>query len=167
MEESAVLVLRPGLSRTGWLLGGAAVLATFGFGMLYDGTGWPWLYLGPAVPLAALGCWVLLAPRMRLHLSAAGFEYGTIVRRYSFRWADVAGFGVSDFASFRWVVFAFVPGYCGDERVRRINRAFGGFDRYLPDTYGYRAETLAGLLESWRAGHTPHTEQPPTDRVTG
>jgi hypothetical protein len=158
VKELSELVLRPGLSRAGWLLGGATVLAAFGVGMLYRGGGWPWLYLGIATPLAALGAFVLVAPRMRLHLSPTGFEYGTVARRYSFRWSDVAGFGVSAFASFEHVVFVFAPGYVGDERVRRINQGFGGFDRYLPDTYRHRAEALAELLESWRVRHTRQAE---------
>jgi hypothetical protein len=148
------LVLRPGLTRAGWMLGPAAVLAAFGGGMLYSGTGWPWVYLGPAALLAGFAVYVLTAPRMRLRLSATGFEYGTVVRRYSFRWVDVAGFGVADFATFRWVVFVFAPGYTGDGRVRRINQDFGGFDRYLPDTYGRNPIALAELLEEWRVRYT-------------
>jgi hypothetical protein len=160
MDEPSELVLRPGLSRSGWVLGAAAVLAAFGTGMLLRGTGWPWLYLGLAAPLAGFGCWVLLPPRMQLRLSPAGFEYGTMARRYSFRWSDVAGFAVSEFASFQHVVFVFVPGYRGAERVRRINQGFGGFDRYLPDTYGYQAAVLAELLESWRRRYTIQAESP-------
>ena len=155
MEEDRELVLRPGLSRAGWMIGCAAVLAAFGAGMAYRGGEWPWLYLGLAGLLAGFGSWVLLAPRMRLRLSAGGFEYGTVARRYSFRWADVAGFGVSEFAAHRWVVFIFAPDYPGDEQVRRVNQEFGGFDRILPDTYGYRPVALAALLESWRLRHAP------------
>lgn len=51
MAEPSELVLRPGLSRSGWLLGGAAALASFGAGMLVRGGGWPWLYLASAAPL--------------------------------------------------------------------------------------------------------------------
>ncbi|OWK45724.1 hypothetical protein [Fimbriiglobus ruber] len=158
MEEPSELVLRPGLSRFGWLFGSAAALAALGDVMLYRGTGLPWLYLGLAALLTGFGCWVLTAPRMWLRLSPTGFEYGTVLRRYSFRWDDVAWFGVSEFASHRWVVFVFAREYPGDERVRRINQRFGGFDRILPDTYGYRPVALAELLESWRFRHTRQSE---------
>jgi hypothetical protein len=132
-----------------------------GFGLR---TGWQfaWLYLGGAALLFGFTAWVLPAPRMRLRLSPEGLAYGTLRRRYFFRWSDVAKFGVADFAGHRWVVFLLAPHYQGDkreralnrslhdERVRAINRGFGGFDRFLPDTYGMRAVALAELLESWR-----------------
>jgi hypothetical protein len=71
-------------------------------------------------------------------------------------WAMAFGdrpIGLSPFGGHQWVVFTCVPWYSGDERIRAINQEFGRFDRFLPDTYGMRAATLAQLLESWRLRH--------------
>jgi hypothetical protein len=159
VADSAELVLRPGLIRWAWAIGLATFLALVGgFGLRTD---WPlaWPFLGGAALLFGFTAWVMLAPRMRLRLSSEGFAYGTVRRRYFFRWSDVAGFEVSPFAGHQWVVFTFVPGYCGDERVRAINQEFARFDRFLPDTYGMRAVALAQLLESWRLRHTDPAQQ--------
>jgi hypothetical protein len=150
MAEKADLVLRPGLNRWGWVFGMAAFLGGFGGLGLRAGWPWAWLYLGMAVLLVGFAAWVLFAPRMRLRLSPAGFAYGTVRRRYFFRWVDVARFEESEFAGGCWVVFTLVLEYEGDERVRYINQEFGRFDRFLPDTYGMQAAQLAELLESWR-----------------
>jgi hypothetical protein len=146
----AELVLRPGLNRWGWGLGFAAFMALPAGAMLYRGVGWGWFYLGLTGLVAGSSAWIMAAPRLRLRLSPAGFAYGTVRRRYAFRWSEVASFGVAEFAAHRWVVFSFAAGYSGDERVRAVNQRFGGFDRFLPDIYGMRAAALAELLEGWR-----------------
>jgi hypothetical protein len=158
LQPESVLVLRPGFSRCGWMLGGAAFLAGFGLVMESPGSAWAYWWLALAGLLAAFAVWVLLAPRMRLGLSPTGIEYGTLRRRYSYRWSAIARFGVSEFGSHHWVVFVFAAQYNGEERLRRINQAFGGFDRFLPDTYGLGPAALVELLETWRLRHTRQAE---------
>jgi hypothetical protein len=158
MAEEGGLVLRFGLSHWWKILAFGALLVLCGGSDLLEGRPSGWLWLAGVAALFGVYVWAVTAPRTRLHLSAAGFAYGTMRRRYFFRWADVTQFWTTDFAARRWVVFAFVPGYSGDERVRRINQKFRGFDRFLPDTYGLRAAALADLMEEWRLRHTKPAE---------
>jgi hypothetical protein len=159
LEATSEVVLRPGFSRTRWVVGFAVFPAVLGLVMAHRGSGWAWLWLALAAGLIVFASWVLTAPRMRLRLSPSGFAYGTARRRYFFQWSDVAYFTVREFATYRHVFFVFAPGYRGDERLRAINQDFGGFDRFLPDTYGMRAEALADVLEAWRLRHTANPEQ--------
>ena len=80
LEAEYELVLRPGLSRAGWILGSAAFLAVLGSLMADRGYEWGWLYLGLAAALSVMAFYVLTAPRMRLRLSPVGFAYGTMRR---------------------------------------------------------------------------------------
>jgi hypothetical protein len=103
--------------------------------------------LGGVTSLAAL-----FSKRMMLRLSPAGFQFGTLRKKYSYRWSDVVQFGVVHMVGKR-VCFTFHPSFRGEEKVRKINRP-AGFDRFLPDDYGMQPLKLAELLEQWRTQHS-------------
>jgi hypothetical protein len=112
-----------------------------------------WLVGGMLVAWGSLGCVictvVLFSKKMVLRLTSEGFAFGTLRKKYFYKWSDIAEFGVGRAGTkrtcfnLRWHRFE-------EERVRRINRGSIGFDRFLPDTYGKKPMELARLLEDWR-----------------
>ncbi|HTI70021.1 MAG TPA: hypothetical protein VMF06_08645 [Candidatus Limnocylindria bacterium] len=98
------------------------------------------------IPTCLVG---LLTNRMTLYLTPEGFRFGTIRKKYSYKWSEVASFGVGQVESTR-VCFTLAPDFLGEERVRAINRREIGYDRFLPDLYGKSPVELANLLEEWR-----------------
>lgn len=95
--------------------------------------------------------WTVFSPRSRLRLTETGFSFGTMSRVSAFRWSDVAEFFPVYFGNRTWVCFRFSPSFRGERELRRINQEFGGFDRFLPFTYGMQADDLVRLMESWRS----------------
>ncbi len=95
--------------------------------------------------------WTAFSPRSRLRLSPEGFTFGTIRRISTYRWSDVAAFFPLRVAGHDRVCFKFSKEFSGEMKQRQINQDFGGFDRFLPNDYGMRADQLAELLESWRS----------------
>ena len=100
--------------------------------------------IGSVVCLTAL-----TSKRMILRLTPEGFAFGTLRKKYFYSWSDVAVFGVASIGEKR-ACFTLRPDFAGDEKVRAINQAAIGFDRFLPDTYGKEPMELAKLLEEWR-----------------
>jgi hypothetical protein len=149
-NQHAKLVLRPSRRKWGAILLFVGLIGILGLLMIRDGRAIGWLNIAVAVPLIPFICWVMTTRRMHLRLNASGFAFGTLRKQYMYSWSEIESFGVAEFASNRWVCFVFAPGYRTEAKVRAINQDFGGFDRFLPETYGMRAEELAKLLESWR-----------------
>jgi len=143
--------LRPGLLKWGRLLLLMLLLTVVGALIAVNGRATGWVIVAVTIPLALLFLWCLVSKRMHLQLAQRGFSFGTLRKQYSYSWSDIAYFGVVEFGRERWVCFVLSPHYVGEEHVQATNQAFGGFDRFLPDTYGMRAEELAALLEAWRA----------------
>src|SRR5579872_1097633 len=113
------------------------------------------------IPLMAIGtafsAWVPFAPRMRLYLSPEGLTFGTLRRRSTYRWSDIASFFGLHLGSWCHTVgFNFSESFTGERKLRRINQEFGRFDRFLPDTYGMQPVELAALLENWRLRYAKH-----------
>ena len=145
------VILKPCPTKWFWMTAGFFVGGIISISMIarHDWLGWAFL------PLMACGtvfsAFVPFLSRMRLHLSPSGLSFGTLRRKYEYRWSDVASFyALSMGPHLRTVGFNFSPSFLGEEKVRRINQEFGGFDRFLPDTYGMQPLELATLLESWR-----------------
>lgn len=118
--------------------------------MVLSGDWVGWLGVGIAVVACAMYIWVVFSPNSRLYLSADGFRFGTLRRISAYRWSDVARFFPLRIGPHDRVCFTFSTRFEGEEKLRRINQKFGGFDRFLPDDYGMKAGELADLLESWR-----------------
>ena len=84
-----------------------------------------------------------------LRLQDDGFIYCSLFRKSPLiRWTEVSAFRVADVAGREIVVFdwSLKP----RSGFRRFNRVLGGASDGLPDTYGLKAEALAGLLNQWR-----------------
>jgi hypothetical protein len=92
----------------------------------------------------------LLPGAAYLRLEHSGFVVCSLFRADRLRhWDEVQGFRAYDLpGGVRHVGFDFAPGAqpTGSELAKRLARVEGA----LPNTYGMRAEDLAGLMNRWR-----------------
>lgn len=95
----------------------------------------------------------LLPGANHLRLDADGIELRSLFRVTRWRWRDVVRFGPTRVGLHTVVGLDFADHVGTAARVRRVNRGLTGFDGALPDTYGQRADVLAGRLEAWRQAH--------------
>jgi hypothetical protein len=97
---------------------------------------------------------VQLALPGSLTLTDSGLRYRTPGKSGTVAWADVASFGVMSLRSGplapKMVGMRNTADYRSDRPVSNLTRDISGFDGALPETYGYKAEELVALLESWR-----------------
>jgi hypothetical protein len=85
-----------------------------------------------------------------LRLTGDGFFFRGLLASGSYRWGDVARFGVYLGVGGDRVGFDFGPEYGGPRPRKLVAEARGGFDASLPGTFGRDATALANLLERWR-----------------
>src|SRR5260370_39083888 len=95
----------------------------------------------------------LFSKRMALRLTSEGFSYGTLRKKYFYKWSDIGVFGVGSIGE-KKACFTLRADYVGEEKLRAVNRGSIGFDRFLPDTYGKKPMELAKLLEEWRHSYS-------------
>lgn len=94
---------------------------------------------------------IVMIPRAGyLRLDKAGFTFCSLYRSSRFLWVDVTEFGLG---FNKLVSFNFSPSYTKHQRMREVNRAIGGFDAALPDSYGMKPEALAVLMMKWMASN--------------
>ena len=157
MLNNSMTELKP--NPTKWIALLTFSLFSASMGAVQAGNG-RWLVGGVLIAWGILGvvaCMVaLLSKRMVLRLTPEGFGFGTLRKRYFYHWSDILVFGVGSIGQKR-VCFTLKEFYSGEEKVREVNRAAIGFDRFLPDTYGKKPMELARLMEDWRHRHAqPH-----------
>ena len=85
-----------------------------------------------------------------LKITEEGFTFSTMRRRQFVRWQDVDVFKVVRLGPRRFVGWNSAAGSEAPGGVRRANRAIGGVEAALPDTYGMNADELARLLDEQR-----------------
>lgn len=154
IRESATLTLRPSLVSSAWMLGVSVLIFLVGVSTIRD----HWI-AGALCVLFGIGCFItvvafLRAPRASLSLSAAGFKYGTLLKKHSYRWEDVCHFATIRIGVASFVGFTMSGKTEGDLVIRAKNRRDLGVDRFLPTTYGLTPLELAELLEDWRSRHS-------------
>jgi hypothetical protein len=112
-----------------------------------------------SIGLFALGAVVMIVQLLPgssyLTVSREGFETCTLFRKTLTRWQDVSEFGVYRMRGSKFVGFNFSPEYSKAAGARKVSRGLVGFEGALPDTYGFRAEDLAELLDYCRSRWEP------------
>lgn len=83
-----------------------------------------------------------------LILKKESFIFCSFFRAHEVRWDEVEGFRVQTFGDNKMVVWDFVPGYSKQVRERRISTAFAGCEGSMPEIYGFKAEELAGVMNT-------------------
>ena len=102
---------------------------------------------------AVLSLLMLSPDRNYLLLTPTGFTVRTLLKRANFRWEEVEEFRTMSVKGMTMVVFSLSSQ--GKLRLtesvwRTLQKAMGGGDESLPDTYGMSAETLIELMNQWK-----------------
>ncbi len=92
----------------------------------------------------------LLPNASYLRLEDDGFTYSSLFRQHTVKWAVVSEFGLMVMRSSNLVAWTFVPNHKTSRTMRQLNRAIGGFDAALPDTYGLKAVNLVVVMATLR-----------------
>ena len=95
----------------------------------------------------------LLPGSSYLDISSAGMEIRSLYRKWFVRWTDVQEFYPVVISNRKMVAWDYSPTYTAQSMGRKISRGVSGVEAALPDTYGMSAESLATLLNEWRAQH--------------
>ncbi len=95
-------------------------------------------------------CVQLLPGASYLILKKESFIFCALFRAHEVRWDEVQGFRVQTISHNKMVVWDFVPGYSKQVRGRRISTAMAGCEGALPETYGFKAEELAEVMNQMK-----------------
>ena len=107
------------------------------------------LFAGAVAVLALLLALAARSPG-QLRIEPEGFRYTALLAHGSYRFADIARFGVYLGVGGERVGFDFTPEYSGPRPRKFAEDARGGFAASLPSTYGRDARALVDLLERRR-----------------
>jgi hypothetical protein len=101
---------------------------------------------------------LMLPNNSYLRIGPEGFEIRSLFRSYSYRWTEVAYFGVSRvgrFAGRKVVVFNFADDFSGKSMMRRVAAGLCGWEGGIPEVYAISAESLAELLNTYKTASEP------------
>jgi len=150
MNETEELILQPSRKKWAGLLLFCLLLCVVGGMMIREGKTAGWFPL-VAFGIGAVVSVIVMLPRAGyLRLDKTGFTFCSLYRVSRFRWSDVTEFGLG---FNKLVSFNFSPCYTKHQRMREVNRAIGGFDAALLDSYGMKPEDLAVLMMKWMASN--------------
>jgi hypothetical protein len=94
---------------------------------------------------------IQLHPRASyLTLKNDGFVYCSLFRCFEVKWEEVQGFGTWSFSHNNMVVFDYNPEFSKQVTGRRLSKILAGCEGALPDTYGFKAAELAGIMNQLR-----------------
>ena len=102
---------------------------------------------------AVLSVLMLTTDRMYLFLTPSGFTARNLFNQKTYRWGEVEEFSTFSSRGNNWVVFTLSREgklRFTESGLRKFNKALGGGDDNLADTYGMSAEALADLMNQWR-----------------
>jgi hypothetical protein len=89
-----------------------------------------------------------------LRLDTEGFTTRTFFRDWFVAWRDVESFTVvkvhTGHATTTMVGFNYFPQAAARRKLAALGRMVSGVDGCLNDTYGYKPDDLAALMEEWR-----------------
>lgn len=92
----------------------------------------------------------LLPQASYLKLDEEGFETCSMFRKNKYNWKDVVGFGVGRISTNKMVVFNFSKEFKGSRKIRKVSSSMTGFEGALHDTFGWKAEELAELMNTYK-----------------
>ena len=104
--------------------------------------------------VGAIASLLMLSPdRNYLLLTPTGFTVRTLLKRANFRWEEVENFHTRSVKGMTMVVFS--RSSQGNLSLTEsvwpnLQKAMGGGDEFLPDTYGMGAGALAELMNEWK-----------------
>lgn len=151
MHNQNTLILRPSKIRTGLILALTLAFTVIGGWMVHGHRRGGW-FAAIVFGLGSLVCALQLLPGSSyLLLEPDGFTVRTLYRSQRYGWAEVERFGVTRIGGNKTVAFDFSSRYERWRVGRQVAAGISGYEGMLPDTYGMKAEQLAGLLNEWKA----------------
>ncbi len=94
---------------------------------------------------------IQLQPRASyLTLKIDGLVCCSLFRKFEVKWEEVQGFDTRSLSHNNMVVFDYVPEFSPHAAGRRWSKRLTGCEGALPDTYGFKASELAGILNQLR-----------------
>lgn len=162
-DRGETVLLRPDLRRYLLLLLVSGLFTAAGVWLVYGGYRWLGWACAGFFGLGALVSLVMLLPGCAgLRLSPEGFEILMPFHRSRTGWNEVVEFQVYEvgptkvFLPTKYVGFRYAEG-CGGKapRLRKLASSLTGVEGGVPDTYGFAAEDLARLLNTWRERYAP------------
>lgn len=133
----------------GVILGSAAFVAIAMF--IYDKHPLVAWLCGGFFGLCSLVGIVNLHPRAGyLTLRRDGFEFASLFRKTFVRWGEVETFVPIRMSGNKFVAWDYVPGYEAHAKIRRVNLSVSGVEAMLPDTYGFKHDELAAMMNELR-----------------
>lgn len=144
------LLLKP--SRRNWIgmLVGCLAFTAIAANMALEGDAWGWFGVVIFGTCAVVAGIQFIPGSGHLRLRRDGFEFRSLWRTKSYRWADVANFQTAEFYRKRFVVWDWAPGF-EKPRAASLHAKFAGVESGLPDSYGLKPNELATLMNEWRA----------------
>lgn len=88
-----------------------------------------------------------------LTLKSDGLVCCSLFRKFEVKWEEVQGFTARPIGRINMVLFDYSPGYDRQLKGRQVAKAIAGYEGALPDTYGFKASELAGILNQLRDQH--------------
>ncbi|MHC4742125.1 MAG: hypothetical protein ACYS8Z_09450 [Planctomycetota bacterium] len=149
-DTNTSVILRPKKSRLLLLMLVSAVFVAGGIWMGRDGS-WIGYVCAGFFTLGILVSIVELFWGTHVTLDRTGLAICAPVRKSHYAWDDIEEFLVVEIKQaglpvHKMVGFNFVETYDRSRRSRAVAKAIGGCEGALPDTFGYRPEQLAALL---------------------
>jgi hypothetical protein len=138
-------------------------IAYLAVSLVFVGGGWLMIHKGEIITgwlgggffgLCAAFFAVQLFPKMRpiLLIDEHGIEFGSQLRTNRINWKDISEFGVAivrghhGMVAQKLVGINFSAEYHRAAKGRAVNKFLVGYEGALPDTYGFKADELAELL---------------------
>jgi len=126
------------------------VFVVGGIWMILDGEKMGW-FVAIFFGLGGLVFLINLLPQASyLKLNEEGFETCSMFRKHKYNWSDVGGFGVGSISGNKMVMFNFSQEYKKAKNARKLSSALAGAEGALHDTFGLKAEELAGLMNEYK-----------------
>lgn len=86
-------------------------------------------------------------------LTSEGIKAKELFKSYTIKWQDIQEFKIYElpgFVSSKLVGYDYSDSYKKQNNLRAFSKGFTGVEAGLSDNYGYKAEKLASLLNTWR-----------------
>ena len=108
-------------------------------------------FFGLGIPVALL---LMNHKAAYLRLESDGFTVCSLYRSHKTPWSDVERFEVARIVLSKMIVWNFSLAHHEHQTAKVFSKSIAGHEAALPDTYGFKAESLCKLLNEIRAGET-------------
>lgn len=142
--------LKPSPWKHLWLLIFSGCFTLLGIHALREHPVSGWLIIGFFGSGVIIVLITLIPGSSYLRLEPEGMLIRSLYRTWYISWSDTSRFFVLSAGGQAMVCWNYTPGFNTKQHRRNLSRILTSVEAGLPDTYGYSAPELAGLLNQWR-----------------